>query len=188
VSAGHEGNARIVMVADGPEIARRRKLVPPGRLVEVWADLYTAGHFWLGESSRTLLDGVGPPLEAALIIEASAVPIYYGPRLTDLESLPDEDSLRARVLSARGVAVAWITLDQFGDRNVYEPTGPTDPVFYLRRPAGHVAHIWRLFRGRDEARAFMAEHYGKDPRAGEWADALGPGTFDDLLQRRARRE
>src|SRR4030095_6297170 len=52
---------------------------------------------------------------------------YYGPRLQDVESLPLEDSLRARVLSAHGIAAAWITYDQFRARTVYEPTAPAAP-------------------------------------------------------------
>jgi hypothetical protein len=182
-----EAGSRIYLVNDGPEIARRRRLAPPDRLVEAWADLYTAGQFWIGETSKSLLDSVGPPLVAKVAIEGRAVPIYYGPRLSESESLPAEESLRARVLSARGVAVAWITLDQFGDRNLYEPSGPTDPIFYLRRPAGTVAHVWRLFRDSREARLYMTEYYGKDPEARAWADALAPESFDDLLRRHGNR-
>jgi hypothetical protein len=188
VSAAPREAPRIFKVGDGAEIARRRKLVPPGRLVEVWADLYTAGQFWMGETSKALLDGVDPTPLAGVGIDASAVPVYYGPRLADIESLPTEESLRARVLSAHGVAVAWITLDQFGDRTVYEPAGPTDPVFYLRRPAGTAAHVWRLFRDRREAILYMAEYYGRDSEAREWADGLAPETFGDLLRRHARGE
>ena len=173
---------RIYLVSDGPEIARRRKLVV-GRLVEAWPDLYHAGDFWLGETSKALIDGNGPPLAAKLSLAGSAVPIYYGPRLADVESLPLEESLRARVLSAHGIAAAWITIDRFGARTVYEPRGPTDPTFYLRRPAGSAAHIWRLFRSRREAHVYMAEYFGNDSEAREWADALPADTFEDLLGR-----
>lgn len=177
--------ARVHLVADAAEIARRRRLVPPGHFVEAWPDLYRAGEFWLGETSKVALDGDGAPLGVKLSLDGSAVAIYYGPRLQDVESLPLEESLRARVLSARGIAAAWITFDQFGERTVYEPTGPTDPIFYLRRPAGHAAHIWRLFRSGREARAYMAEFYGKDSEGREWADALGAETFEELLSRHA---
>jgi hypothetical protein len=115
------------------------------------------------------------------------VPVYYGPRLQDVESLPLEESLRARVLSARGIAVAWITYDQFGQRTVYEPTGPADPIFYLRRPGGTAAHIWRLFRTKPEARIYMAEYYGRDSEGRDWAETLPAETFDDLLARQKPR-
>jgi len=174
--------ARLFLVADGAEIRRRRKLLARGQLVEAWPDLYTVGEFWLGETSRLLLDGVGPPLAVKLALDGSAVPIYYGPRLGDVESLPVEESLQARVLSAHGIAVAWITRDQFGERTVYEPAGPTDPIFYLRRPAATAAHVWRLFRSGREARVYMTEYYGKDSEAREWAEALGAETFEGLLR------
>lgn len=176
---------RLYLVSDAGEIARRRKLVARGRLVEAWPDLYTAGDFWLGETSKVLLDGSGPPLGVKLSLDCSAVPVYYGPRLCGVDSLPAESSLQSRVLSAHGIAATWITQDQFGERTTYEPSGPTDPVFYLRRPAGSVAHVWRLFRSKREARAYMGEYYGKDSEAREWVEGLTADTFEDLLRRHA---
>lgn len=178
--------ARVHLVADASEVARRRKLLPPGRLLEAWPDLYVSGQAWIGDDARALLDEAGSPMPVALSIDAAAVPIYYGPRLQDTESLPLEASLRARVLSAHGIAAAWITYDQFGQRTVYEPTGPADPIFYLRRPAGSAAHIWRLFRTRAEARVYMAEYYGRDSEGRDWADTLTADTFEDLLARHAQ--
>jgi hypothetical protein len=35
---------QIHLIADGAEIARRRKLLRPGRLIEVWPDLARADH------------------------------------------------------------------------------------------------------------------------------------------------
>ena len=174
---------RLHAVSDATEIARRRKRLPPGRLLEAWPDLYTAGQAWIGDEARALLETAGGPLPIARSVEAAAVPVYYGPRLSDVESLPLEESLRARVLSARGIAVAWITYDQFGQRTVYEPTGPADPIFYLRRPAGIAAHIWRLFRTKQEARVYMAEYYGRDSEGRDWVETLPAETFDDLLAR-----
>ena len=179
--------SRVHLLTDATDVARRRKLAPPGRLLEAWPDLYTAGHAWVGEEARLLLETAGGSLSVALSLDAGAVPIYYGPRLQDVESLPLEDSLRARVLSAHGLAAAWITYDQFGARTVYEPTGPADPIFYLRRPGGAAAHIWRLFRTRPEARVYMAEYYGRDSEGRDWAEALPAETFEDLLARHGRK-
>ncbi len=179
--------ARLHLITDAAAVAGRRKLVAPGRLLEAWPDLYVAGQAWVGDETRALLDGAGDAMPVALSIEDTTVPIYYGPRLQDTESLPLEASLRARVLSAHGIAVAWITVDQFGDRTVYEPTGPADPIFFLRRPGGSAAHIWRLFRTRAEARLYMAEYYGRDSEGRDWADTLSVETFEDLLARHARR-
>ena len=166
--------ARVHLLADAAEVAKRRKLAPASRLLEAWPDLYVAGRAWVGDEARRLLE--------------AAVPIYYGPRLSDVESLPLEESLRARALSAHGIAVAWITYDQFGQRTVYEPTGPADPIFYLRRPTGTAAHIWRLFRTKQEARVYMAEYYGRDSEGRDWAESLPAETFEALLARHARQE
>lgn len=179
--------APLHLIADAAAVAGRRKLVPPGRLIEAWPDLYVAGQAWVGDETRALLDGAGDAMPVALSLEDTAVPIYYGPRLQDTGSLPLESSLRGRVLSAHGIAVAWITVDQFGERTVYEPTGPADPIFFLRRPGGSAAHIWRLFRTRAEARLYMAEYYGRDSEGRDWAEALSVETFEDLLARHARR-
>ncbi|HUM17947.1 MAG TPA: hypothetical protein VL086_19820 [Candidatus Nitrosotalea sp.] len=179
--------SRVHLLTDAADVARCRKLVPPGRLLEAWPDLYTTGHAWVGEDARLLLETVGGAVPVALSVDAPAVPVYYGPRLQDVESLPLEDSLRARVLSAHGIAVAWITYDQLGQRTVYEPTGPADPIFYLRRPGGTAAHIWRLFRTKSEARVYMAEYYGRDSEGRDWAEALPAETFQDLLARHARK-
>ncbi len=175
--------ARLHALSDAGEIARRRKLMPPGRLLEVWPDLYVTGRAWVGDEARALLEAAGGALPVELSVDATAVPVYYGPRLSDVESLPLEESLRARVLSARGIAVAWISYDQFGQRTVYEPTGPADPIFYLRRPGGTAAHIWRLFRTKQEARVYMREYFGRDSEGRDWVETLPAETFDELVAR-----
>jgi hypothetical protein len=175
--------SRLYLVVDGETIARRRASAPPGTVIEAWPDLYTQGLYWLGEESRRLLDAEGEPVVERLSLPADAVAVYYGPRLTDLESLPPEDSLKARVLSAHGIAAAWITLDRFGQRASHTPASPADPVFHLRRRGGGAGHLWRLFRTRPEAVVFMTETYGEDPEARDWAESLAAEDFDDLLRR-----
>jgi hypothetical protein len=200
--------ARLYLLADKAEIDRRRARVGPGVLVEVWQDLHTpdiawlgdeaarrvaygakregppTGFFWVGEESRRALDAAGEgPIASLLAVDDAGVPVYYGPRLADVESLPSEESLRARVLSAHGIAVAWITYDQSGARTEYEPASPADPVFLLRRAGSRVAHRWRLFRTKQEAVVYMAEYYGKDPEARHWSEALPAGGFEELVTR-----
>ena len=162
---------KLYLIADDGEIARRRPLVAAGRLVEAWPDLHTTGE----------------PLQAKLELEPAAVPMYYGPRLSDVESLPAEESLQTRALSARGIAVACITVDRFGERTQYEPKSPVDPVFYLRRPGGRAAHVWRLFRSRAEAQVYMAEYFGNDLEAQQWAEGLAAGTWREMIARYATR-
>jgi len=174
--------SRLSCVADADAIAKRRALVPAGHVIEAWNDVYTPGHFWLGEESKRLLDSVGDPVPSLVTVPATAVAVYYGPQLTDLESLPPEDSLKARVLSGHGIAVAWITLDRFGQRLAHEPKGLADPVFHLRRRGGGAGHLWRLFTTKREAVVYMAEAYGKESEGAEWAEALLMDDFEMLLK------
>jgi len=176
---------RIFLVGDSVEIARRRKLVPGGSFVEAWPDLHVRGDAWIGEGSKALLDAPGDPLPARLSVDGAHVPVYYGPRLRDVDSLPTEESLRSRVLSAHGISAAWITLDAAGARAQYQPQSPEDPVFFLRRPGGNAAHLWRLFHRREEAVVYMREYYGRDPEGAAWAESLPAATWEDLIERHA---
>ena len=175
--------SRLYRVDGAAEITRRRSQLGPGGVIEAWVDLYAPGHFWLGEESKALLDSVGEPMPAELALPAEAVPVYYGPRLTDLDSLPPESSLKARVLSAHGIAAAWITLDRFGERTSYQPPAPTDPIFHLRRRGGGIGHVWRLFTTRKEAVVYLGEFFGQDCEAVEWAAGLVVEDFAALLER-----
>jgi hypothetical protein len=180
--------SRLYFMARGDEMVRRRALVPKGAVVEAWADLVGGGTFWVGEDSKRLLDAAGEaPMTPELSLPAEAVPVFYGPHLTDIESLPREESLRARVLSIHAIAVAWITLDRFGERVTYEPKGPADPIFHLRRPGGGAGHVWRRFESKTEAITFMREVYGAESEAAEWAEGLEVEDFDSLLKRHARK-
>src|SRR5690242_2878333 len=105
---------RLYLMPDADEMVRRRGRVPKGSVVEAWADRDGGGAFWVGEDSRRLLDETDEqPMRVHLAVVDEAVRIFYGPRLCDVESLPREESVRARVLSMHGIAVAWITLDRF---------------------------------------------------------------------------
>ena len=175
---------RLYFMPDGDEMVRRRARVSKGSVVEAWADRAGGSSFWVGDDSRRLLDEASEsPMAIRLSVPEDAVPVFYGPRLCDVESLPREESLRARVLSMHGVAVAWITLDRFGERVSYEPKSPADPVFHLRRPGGGAGHVWRRFETKREAVDFMREAYGADSEAVEWAETLPADDFDTLLRR-----
>ena len=173
----------LYLVEGKDEVLRRRALVPAGRVVEAWADHQIAGAFWVGEESKQLLDAAGAPLAAVLTLPDESVPIFYGPGLRDVDSLPREESVRTRALSARGIAVAWITLDRFGERTTYQPASMDDPVFYLRRVGGGSSHVWRVFRSRAEAVTYLTEAYGAGSESVDWAKALPVESFEDLLAR-----
>ena len=199
--------SRLFLVADRSEIDRRRRLLDPSEIVEIWEVLHapdvtwlgdpelrriayqrggaipTPGLFWVGESAKAALDRVGAPLPHLLAIPEASVPVYYGPWLRDAESLPGEESLKARALSVRGIAVAWATYDHTGARLEYPLTHPLDPVFYLRRPRTSAGHAWRLFRTRVEAVRYAADNLKGDEDAGRWAESIPSGDFDDLVRR-----
>ena len=177
--------ARLYFMTDGGEMVRRRTQVPKGSVVEAWPDMAVGGGtFWVGEDSKALLDAAGAtPMAAKLAVPADAVPVFYGPQLCDLESLPREESLRARVLSAHGIAVAWITLNPMGERASQEPKTLDEPTFHLRRPGGGSGHLWRLFRTKHDAIAWAEHTHGKESEAVAWARALPADDFDALLER-----
>ena len=202
---------RVYLVSDRGEIARRRRELK-GILIETWPDLYLGDLFWLGddearraayvaedrerssealywigEASKSALDRVGGPLALELAVDETLVPIYYGPRLTDTASLPAEDSVRARVLSAHAIAAIWSTYDASGVRVEYQPTSPLDPSFYLRRPGGKIVHLFRALTSRAEALAAMVARPPRDPEAVGWATKLPTEDFADLVQRHATR-
>ena len=176
----------LYLVEAKDEVLRRRARVPPGQVVEAWPDLHIAGAFWLGDESRRLLEAGDSSLPATMTLPDDAVPIYYGPRLCDTESLPREESLRTRALSVRGIAVAWITLDRFGARTTHQPASLHDPVFYLRRVGAGATHVWRTFGSRDDAVTFAREACGDDPEALAWAKRVPAESFEALVTRYGR--
>ena len=177
--------SRLYLTTAKDEIARRRAGAEKGRIVEAWPDQADGSAVWIGEDTRALLESLGGPLAVELALPAESVAVYYGPQLCDIESLPREESLKTRVLSGHGIAVAWITLDRFGQRASYEPASPVDPVFHLRRVGGGAGHLWRLFRARAEAVTYMNESYGRESEGAEWARALVVEDFTGLIKRYA---
>ena len=200
---------RIYLVKDRAEIERRRPLLP-GVTIEVWLDLhagdlfwmgdeerrraaYTStererqpeSQYWIGETSKAALDGAGEPLAWELAIDESLVPVYYGPWLADADSLPNEDSIRARALSARSIAVAWSTYDRLGQRVEYRPASPLDEKFYLRRPRGRMLHLFHGFGTKADAVAAMAVRSADDSAACAWAESLPVPDFSALMNRAA---
>ena len=177
----------------GAEMVRRRGLVPQGAVVEAWPDLHVGGgSFWIGEESKALLDAHGGPdagpMASELSLPAETVPVFYGPHLCDIESLPREESLKARVLSGRGIAVAWITLDRDGQRVTHEPENPQDPIFHQRRAGSTAGHLWRRFATKREAIEFMQNAWGAESEGADWARALPADDFEALLKAHARSE
>lgn len=173
----------IHLIQATPEIVRRRAALPRGTLVEAWLDLTQPEVAWVGQEAKRLLDSVGSPIPPKCSIDGELVRIYYGPRLRDVGSLPSEESLRARALSAHGIAVAWVTIDARGERTTPESGSASEATFYLRRPRGDTVHVWQLFRTKREAVGFMKAQFGDDPEARKWATDLPVDDFTSLMSR-----
>lgn len=173
---------RLYLIVDDGEIAPRRKKLP-GRFIETWPDLYGEREYWMADESKAALDSAGTPIRAKLVVDADAVAVYYGPRLAAIDSLPREDSLRARVLSAHGIAVVCMTADTPAEGTSHSSQSPLDPVFFLRRPGGSAAHRWRLFTTKQDAVAWVLHSFPGDDEAAHWAHALLADSYEALLAR-----
>lgn len=179
---------KLYLLADAAGIVERRQALPPTTYMELWQDLYHPGTVWVGEMGKRLLEDLGGDLKVIMVLNEVAIPVYYGPGLRDVGSLPMEESVRLRVAAGHGIAVAWITYGGQGQRRRHDPSSPLDPIFYLRRPSTNEAHLWCLFRAKGEALTFMAEHFAEDLEAQEWAADLSVEDFDGLVQRYGARD
>ena len=174
---------RIYRIDDGRAVRERQRALPQGTVVDAWPDVFEPRTFWLGETTKQLLDAAGAPLPTSAVVEGSRIAIFYPDEARDEASLPPEDSLRVRVLSGHGIAVAWYgTTSGTGRRPLPEPASPEDPFFFLMRMGCRINHAWRLFRTKEEAIEFMTRHFPDNPRAKVWADALPVARHADLLQ------
>ena len=174
---------RIFRVDDGRAVRERQRALPQGTVVDAWPDVFDPRSFWIGEMAKRLLDAPGAPLRASVTVEGSRIAIYYPDEPRDGASLPPRDSLRVRVLSGHGIAVAWFgTTVGVGKRPLPEPASPEDAFFFLMRMGSRINHAWRLFRTRDEAIEFMGRHFPEDAKGRAWAEALPVTSYIDLLR------
>src|SRR5262249_25350868 len=137
-----------------------------------------------GEESRRALDAAGAgPIAPLLAGGDTGVTPYYRPRPARVGSPPSEEALPAPVPSPHGIPGGPVPDGQSRAPARHHAAPPTRPVLRLRRAGPRVAHRWRLFRTRREALVYMAEYYGKDAEARQWAEALPVADFEELLSR-----
>ena len=192
--------ARLFLVTDRSEIDRRRRLLNPGEVVEVWEALHapdvawlgdpelrriayqragaapTPGLFWLGESAKAALDRVGPPLPHLLAVPGrgrSRLLRAVAPRHRGPSGGRVAQGTRAVGARHRG---GRATYDHPGARLEYQPADPLGPVFYLRRARAKAVHAWRLFRSRQEAVQYATEMLKGDEDAARWAETFPAQT------------
>ncbi len=175
---------RIYQVVDPTRLKARRLAVEGGAALEVWPDLLEPDTCWLTEAAWATL--APPPPAAAppvrLVIDGDQVPILVPGEVVGRESLPEPDSVRARLLARRGIAAFWIPPDEVGPQVVETAVGPQDLFFFLKRVGAPQAHLWRLFRFRYDARGFLGRRYPGDPRVDEWLTRLPHEDFNALVR------
>jgi hypothetical protein len=175
--------SRIYRIDDGRAVRERQRGLPKGTVAEVWPDVFEPGTFWVSGATKQLLDGDGAPLTSSASVEASRIPVYFPEEPRDADSLPAEESLRARVLAGHGIAAIWYgATSPAGARPLPEPTSPEDAFFYLMKMGSRVNHVWRLFRTREEAVEFIMRFFPDDPKGRAWAEALPVLRYPDLLR------
>jgi hypothetical protein len=178
--------SRIYRIDDGRTVRERQHALPRGTVVEAWLDVFHPGVFWVSETTKQLLDGVGSPLTASAHVDGERISLFVPDELPDRASLPSVDSLHVRIAASHGIAATWYgTTSQVGGRPLPEPASPEDTFFFLMKMGGNANHAWRLFRTRDEAAEFMMRHFPDDAKAKTWAEELPVARYSDLLSRKS---
>jgi len=161
---------------------RQVRAKAPGRVIELWPDVFAAELYWLAPETRALLDACGAEVRYLYKVEEAAVPLYGLERYPGSPAdLPAPDSVRTRTLAGHGIGVEFVQALREGDTPAAEPTAPTDAVFFLRRPGGEMNFLWRLFRSRADAMHQAAQRRGTDPGFAAWVEQLRVEDFSGLL-------
>jgi hypothetical protein len=160
-----------------------------GRYVEVWSDVFEEGIFWVADEAKAALEEVKIPFALLNRIAADRVKVFYAAHLQpDPASLPNEDSVRARVLAGHGIGAVLFFIGDGQQMPPEEPTNPKDALFYLSKPgAGHY-YLWRLFRSKEDAEHFVAQKFKDDERAKSWVASIPVLAYGELLQDHAKED
>jgi hypothetical protein len=154
-----------------------------GRYVEVWSDVFDEGVFWVAEEAKAVLDEVKIPFKLLNQIAADRVKVFFAPHLQpDPASLPNEDSIRARVLAGHGIGAVLLFIGDGQQMPPEEPTSPKDSLFYLSKPGAKSYYLWRLFRSKEDAEHFVVQKFKDDERAESWAASIPVLAYGELLQ------
>lgn len=174
---------RIYQIVDPTRLRARRQAVEGGAALEVWPDVFEPDTCWLtGEAWAKLAP---PPAEprppVRRVLDGEAIPVLFPGEVVAPESLPEPDSVRARLLARHGIAALWVPPGEVGPQVLDTAVGPQDLFFFLRRVGAPQAHLWRLFRSRYDARGFLGRRYPGDPRVDAWVARLPYEDFDALV-------
>ncbi len=153
----------------------------PGRYFEIWPDVFEGGLYWVGGEAKALIDQLQVPHDIRYAVDDEQVPIFFGgPPPGGPDVLPGAESVRARTLAGRGIGVAMV--EEGSGSPSMEPSGPEDAYFFLSRPRTGRYFIWRLFRSKEDTRAFVRKHHFADPDLQGWLAASPVERFADLVR------
>lgn len=166
------------------ELRHTLRRVLEGRYVEIWSDVFDPGIFWVAEEARQALEEVGIAFAVLAEIPSDRIRVYHARHLhPDPESLPTEESIRARVLAGHGIGAVLVFIGDGTQVPPEEPAGLTDALFYLSKPGAGYYYLWRLFRSKEEAEQYVARMLRDDEDAKRWTASIPVTAYGDLLQR-----
>lgn len=159
------------------------------RQIEIWSDVFDPGILWVADEARQALEELGIAFTVLAQIPSDSVPVYYAPHLhPDPESLPGEDSVKARVLAGHGIGAVLVFIGDGKQAPPEEPTGLKDALFYLSKPGAGYYYLWRLFRSKEDAEHYAAHALKDDGDAQRWAASIPVMAYAELLQKSSMEE
>ena len=154
-----------------------------GRYVEVWADVFEEGVFWVADEAKAALEEVKIRFKLLNQIPADRVKVFFAPRLhPDPASLPNEDSVKARILAGHGIGAVLFFIGDGQQMPPEEPTSPKDALFYLSKPGAKYYYLWRLFRSKEDAEHYVVQKFKDDEEAKSWSASIPVLAYGELLQ------
>ncbi len=171
------------------DLWQQLRQVLKGRYVEVWSDVFEEGIFWVADGAKAALEEVKVPFALLNQIVADRIKVFYAARLQpDPASLPNEDSVRARVLAGHGIGAVLFFIGDGHEMPPEEPTSPKDALFYLSKPGAKHYCLWRLFRSKEDAEHFVAQKFRDDEGAKNWVASIPVLAYGELLQNAAKED
>lgn len=154
-----------------------------GRYVEIWADVFEEGIFWVGDEAKAVLEEVKVAFRVLNRIPAGRITIFHAARLApDPESLPNEQSVRARTLAGHGLGAVLVFVGDGQQMPPEEPSSPKDALFSLSKPGANQYYLWRLFRSKEDAEHYVSQKLKDDEGAKGWVASIPVAAYGELLQ------
>lgn len=166
------------------ELWRQLRQALKGRYVEIWSDVFEDGVFWVADEAKTALEEVKIRFTILSRIPADMMKVYYARHLQpDPVSLPNEESVKARVLAGHGIGAVLFFIGDGKQMPPEEPTDPRDALFYLSKPGAKHYYLWRLFRSKEDAEGYVVQKFKDDEEAKAWVTSIPVLCYNELLEK-----